>query len=180
MGARVYAQKEWRLLSWWLATQHPNAEILMNVRVGLTQPVVGVATSASGDTQLGRVKNRWADAIFLENGEVSIVESKLDPDPGIFSQLVHYLRKFIADPTFAEWQGFPRRLIALVYNDDPSVAQEAPWYGVRWVVYQPALTGFAPPMVKGIALGTSVVPLPVDWAARLNSWGVASVADIQG
>ena len=135
----------------------------MNVRVG-------IGTS--------EVRNRWADAIMLENGVVSIVEAKLQPDPGIFSQLIHYLRKFLVDPNFAAWQSYPRNLIALVYNDDPSVAQEAPWYGVTWTVYTPQLVGFDTPQVKGVALPSNVTLLPQDWPARLASWGIGQVSKI--
>ncbi len=174
MGKRQYTNKEWKLLSWWLATYHPNADISMQARVGPT-PMPGLTTSPiAPDANLLRVRNRWMDAVFLENGTVNIVEAKIDPDPGIFSQLLHYARKLRADPAFAQYAQAKLNLIALVYNDDPSVAQEAPWYGVQWVVYQPALSGFLPPNVGTPALTAIGSLLPQDWPARLNTWGIVS------
>jgi hypothetical protein len=176
MGARQYTNREWKLLSWWLATVHPHADIMMNVRVGPTVAASSPWTPAPDVGNLLRVRNRWADAIYIESGEVTIVEAKIDPDPGIFSQLIHYARKFRADPSFTAYAAAPLRLIALVYNDDQSVAQEAPWYGVRWVVYQPNLAGFLPPQLKGSAIDSLNSPLPQDWPARLKSWGIVNGA----
>jgi hypothetical protein len=168
MGSRTYAQREWKLLSWWLATYHANAdEILMNVRVGPTViPTIAGMPAALPAT--ARLINRWADAIFVENGAVTIVEAKLDPDPGIFSQLLHYARKFRMDPGFAQYASAPLNLVALVYNDDPSVSIEAPWYGVTWVVYQPTMNDFVPPQLKGTFADSVGSLLPQDWPARVN------------
>ncbi len=169
MGKRQYTQKEWKLLSWWLAIYHPRAEILMNVRVGPTLPLVGIHNPTPAEQQLSRVRNRWVDAIYLEHGVVTIVEAKIEPDPGIFSQLVHYARKFRADPTFAEFKNSELRLVALVYNDDPSVAMEAPWYGVQWVLFQPTMDGLLPPQLRGGPLEGIGSLLPQDWPSRLSA-----------
>lgn len=168
MGARQYTNREWKLLSWWLATYHPLAEIWMNVRVGPTNSLVGVQNPTPAMLSMSRVRNRWADAIFLEDGIVTIVEAKMTPDPGIFSQLIHYARKFRVDPTFAQFAGNPLNLVALVYSDDASVSQEASWYGVQWVVYQPTLNGFLPPTVNPNLLASDQSLLPMDWPARLS------------
>ena len=168
MGARQYTNREWKLLSWWLATFHPRAEILMNVRVGNPPPLTGIANPTAAELNMTRVRNRWVDAIYVEDGVVTIVEAKMTPDPGIFSQLIHYARKFRVDPSFATWQGMPLHLVALVYSDDPSVSQEASWYGVQWVVWQPALAGFLPAQVLGTPIASEESLLPQDWPARLS------------
>jgi hypothetical protein len=168
MGKRQYSQNEWRLLSWWLATYHQNAEILMNVRVGPTAQMSGATPVGPIEVNASRLRNRWVDALFFENNQVSIVEAKMRPDPGIFSQLVHYARKFRIDPTFAQYVNTPLNLIALVYVDDPSVSIEAPWYGVQWVTYSPDLSGFAPPHMVGTEAALSGALLPQDWPARIS------------
>jgi hypothetical protein len=177
VGQRQYAQKEWRLLSWWLAQFHPHADISMNVRIGPTTGAAVLSDLVGPDAQMARVRNRWADAVFVESGAPAIVEAKLEPDPGIFSQLIHYARKFRADPQFAQFANMPLALIAVVYHDDPSVSIEAPFYGVRWIVYQPNLSGFPPAAVKANPLSTaeSPVPLQPDWPARLKSWGIVAL-----
>ena len=169
MGARQYTNREWKLLSWWLATYHPQAEISMQVRLGPTKPLEGITNPSATDLAMARVRNRWADAVFVENGLPYIVEACMQPDPGIFSQLIHYARKFRADPFFSKYANQPLGLIALVYSDDPSVAIEAPWYGINWVVYQPNLQGFLPPQLLGTPLDTGDYVLPWDWPTRLKS-----------
>lgn len=168
MGARQYTQREWKLLSWWLATFHPHAEIHMNLRVGPIVMPANVEAPTAAETRAGRVSQRWLDALFIENGSVNLVEAKIDPDPGIFSQLIHYARRFRADPEWAQYRETPLNLIALVYHDDPSVAMEAPWYGVRWTVYQPVFDGWVPPQLRGNPLLASESPLPQDWPARIS------------
>jgi len=169
MGGRLYAQREWRLLSWWLATFHPNADILMNLRVGPTTPLAGVASMTKSMQNLSRVRNRWVDALFIEGGALNLVDAKINPDPGIFSQLIHYARKVRSDPNWQRYNAWPLNLIALVYHNDESVAQEAPWYGVQWVVYQPTLQGVVPPNLVGNAATEIGSSLPQDWPARV-SW----------
>lgn len=144
----------------------------MNVRVG---PAIPLATGQSANlaqSQMTRVANRWIDAIYLEHGAVNLVEAKLEPDPGIFSQLIHYARKFRADPGYAHLAGAPVNLIALVNRDDPSVREEAPFYGVRWEVYQPNLKELPPAAGAIMPSIGSDVELPQDWPARLQAWGI--------
>ena len=169
MAARSYAQKEWRLLSWWLATYHPQAEIYMQVRLGPTSPLEGANLLAPPPDGVLRLRNRWADAIIVENGLPSIIEAKIEPDPGVFSTLVHYLRKFRVDPAWATYAEQPVGLIAVVYNNDASVAQEAAWYGVQWVNFQPDLSGFPQAVTKGnpaIAWGSG---LPASFATQISA-----------
>ena len=176
MGARQYAQKEWKLLSWWLASFHPHAQISMNVKLG---PTATTLPTYPGDTAPGdtlRVRNRWADAVFVEGGVVSIVEAKIEPDPGVFSQLIHYARKLRIDPNWSDFKNAPLNLIAVVYNDDPSVSIEAPWYGVQWVVFQPKLAELPTPRAGFPAIGGVEMPLPHDFAARLSSWGIKALS----
>ena len=169
MGSRQYTNREWKLLSYWLAIYHPRAEIFMNVRLGPTLPLVGVMNETAATAALSRIRNRWADAVFIEGGEPTIVEAKLEPDPGIFSQLIHYARKFRVDREFAALRDRPLKLIALVYHDDPSVAAEAPHYGVRWEVFQPNFADWPIPNVKGTPFADSPMPLPQDWPQRLST-----------
>jgi hypothetical protein len=169
MASRQYTNREWKLLSWWLATYHAQAEISMQVRLGPTNPLEGITNPTAADLAMARVRNRWADAIFIENGLPYIVEASIQPDPGIFSQLIHYARKFRADAFYSQYAAQPLGLIALVYSDDPSVSVEAPWYGIQWVVYQPNLQGLLPPQLLGSPLATVDYVLPWDWPARLKT-----------
>lgn len=157
-----------KLLSWWLATYHPRAEISMQVRVGPTQPLESVSKFLASLEALSRVRNRWCDAIMIEDGNPTIVEAQMAPDPGVYSQLVHYARMFRLDPYFAKYIERPLHLIALNYADDPLVAQEAPWYGVQWIVYSPVFDHWLPPSHRTTSLAALGPNLPWDWPARIS------------
>ncbi len=150
-------------------------ELWMNVRVGSTQVVPGAPATVAFEN-MARVRNRWADLIFLENGALNLVEAKMEPSPGIYSTLIHYARKIRSDPQFARFANAQLNLIALVARDDPSVAQEAPWYGIKWVVYQPqfALGNSAP--VIGNSPTAAPPPLPWDFLARVSLFTGKSLA----
>ena len=166
MGKRIYAQREWRLLSWWLATFHPNAEILMNVRVGPIYDLITGPPQTYAEAQASRVRNRWADAIYLESGTVNIVEASMQPELGLISEVQGYSHLFSIDPVFREWWALPRREQIVVYRDDPYMADRAAAAGVAWIVYTPNLVGFVPPTLAGTLTASLGASLPQDWPAR--------------
>ena len=140
----------------------------MQVRVGPTVAPAGTSLLTPAMANIARVSNRWADAIVIENGALYLVEAKMEPDPGIFSQLIHYARKLRLDPNWSQYASAPLGLIALVARDDPSVAMEAPWYGIQWIVYQPSFLTAAQTEPSGLGVPISNVPLPADWPARID------------
>ena len=168
MGKRQHTQGEWRFLSWWLATFHSGAEIWMQQRLGPTQLSSQSVTNDEFDQNAARLRNRWADAIYLENNRLALVEAKLDPDPGIFSTLIHYARKLRADPYFAQYAALPLDLVALVMRDDPSVAEEAPFYGIQWIVWQPDWAELEQRTPSGNSSLGSSSELPADFPARVS------------
>jgi hypothetical protein len=178
MAARQYVQKEWRLLSWWLALNHPNADISLNIRLGAPVARIPLPGEASSNEPVSRVFQRYADCLFIENGYPTIVEAKLEPDPGIFSQLIHYARKFRMDPAWSHFANVELKLVALVYHDDPTVSIEAPYYRVNWEVYRPNLAVLPAPAqrILDAVQGEVPPPLPSDWPARLSSWGIKALA----
>lgn len=168
MGSRQNSQREWQLLSWWLAQKHPLFdEIWINARVGPTQLLPGAPAGTSWEN-MARVRNRWADAIISEGGALYLIEAKMEPAPGIFSTLVHYARKLRMDANFARFAGAPLNLVAVVARDDPSVAYEAPWYQVDWQVYQPAFLTIDQTAATGNEAGGPAPPLPQDFLARIS------------
>lgn len=145
---------------------HPNAEILMNVRVG---PIYDLPTGPPltyAQAQQSRVRNRWADAIYIEGGTVYIVEASMQPELGLISEVQAYSHLFSLDPVFKEWWPLPRREQVIVYRDDPYMADRAAQAGVQWVVYSPNLVGFTPPTLAGTLTASLGPSLPQDWPAR--------------
>lgn len=168
MASRQTVQREWSLLSNWLVQYHPHATIYMQVRVGPTPVIDGVDPNNAGLAALSRVANRWADAIFIENGTLNLVEAQMNPDPGVFSQLIHYARKLRLDPNWSTYSSWPLNLIALNARDDPSVAVEAHWYGIQWIVYQPSYLTSAQTQASGVPTAITTPPLPSDFPARID------------
>jgi len=66
-------------------------------------------------------------------------------------------------------------LIAVVAADDPSVAMEAPFYRVQWVVYQPSFLTSDQTQASGVGTPISPVPLPQDYPARLDLLNINKV-----
>jgi len=56
---------------------------------------------------------RWADAIFIKDGVVNIVEAKLRPDLGALGQLEGYKVLFSQTLEFSQYKEFPVRMILL-------------------------------------------------------------------
>lgn len=147
----------------------------MSKRVGPTLQLGNVYPMDAATEQISRLRNRWVDAIYIGNGQLYLVEAKMDPDPGVFSQLIHYARKLRMDPQWASYSGTPLNLIALGAADDPSVAAEANMYNVKWIVYQPSFLTSAQTAPTGEGVPITPVPLPTDWPARISLLNLGKV-----
>jgi|HubBroStandDraft_1064217.scaffolds.fasta_scaffold435199_1 hypothetical protein len=171
MAARQYTQREWRLLSWWASVNYPNAEWWLNLRLGPTLPITSLGDLTPAMARLSRVRNRYVDALFYDGIALNLIEAKINPDPGIFSQLLHYARMLRIDPLWQQFSTIPLNLIALVYDNDESVQEEAPFYGVRWIVYQPNLAELPPAQLVGAPASGTPLALPPGfghWVAALT------------
>lgn len=97
--------KEKALLNAWLLENHATDTQWRNVRLGPI-PVAEMARAFS-------VIRRYADAIFLKDGVVHIVEAKVRPNPGVVGQLEHYAMLFPDTPEFQQFQNWPIKMILL-------------------------------------------------------------------
>lgn len=175
MSSRATAQREWQLLSWWLAQYHPHARIFMNKRIGPSLQLGNVYPMDAATAQISRLRNRWVDTVYIENGQLYLVEAEMEPDPGAFSQLIHYARLLRMDPEWASYAGVPLNLQVVVARDDPSVAAEASMYQIKWIVYQPSFLASDHTMPTGEGVPVTPVPLPTDWPARISLLNLGKV-----
>ena len=95
----VGQQSEAKMVNRWLATFHRTAPQWTRVRLG--------QVANKEEANLYKVILRWADAIFLEDGEVNIVEGKLRPEPGALGQLEAYRDLFRVTPEFSAYESWP-------------------------------------------------------------------------
>ena len=121
--------KESDLVNKWLWEFHPSSLQWRRVRLGVVP-----------DKEIARaymVILRWADAVFVENGVVTIVEAKLRPNAGAIGQLEHYKMLFGRTPEFSQYWNYPINLILLANYMDLEIVELCTKKNIKYVFYQP-------------------------------------------
>lgn len=85
------------------------------------------------EAKLYSVTLRWADAIFLDEGFVNIVEAKLKPNLGVIGQLEGYKELFKVTPEFSQWKDWPIKMIILAPVLDLGIVELA---GKKGIIYE--------------------------------------------
>lgn len=80
---------------------------------------------------------RWADAIFIENETVFIVEAKLQPNAGAIGQLLLYYDLFGQTLEFKDYWHMKREMIFLCPAMDLNLAEQCAKHDIKYVVYDP-------------------------------------------
>ena len=96
---------ESELVNKWLWEEHRNSLQWRRVRLG-PLPTHEMA-------RMYMVTLRFADAIYIEDGYVNIVEAKLKPTAGVVGQLFQYRDLFPQTHEFSAYKDFSIRLILL-------------------------------------------------------------------
>ncbi len=122
-------QKESVLLTKWLAKFHRTSLQWKRVRLGIP--------ANPEEAKLYSVLLRWADAIFIEDGFVNIVESKLRPELGAIGQLEGYKELFKVTPEFSQYENWPIKMILLSPVLDLGIAQICTKKGIIYEVWKP-------------------------------------------
>ena len=122
-------QKESVLVNRWLAKFHRTSPQWRRVRLGIP--------ANPEEAKMYSVLLRWADAIFIEDGFVNIVEGKLRPDLGTIGQLEGYKELFKVTPEFKAYEDWPIKMIILSPVLDFSTAQFSSKKGIIYEVWKP-------------------------------------------
>ncbi len=122
-------QKESVLLTKWLARFHRTSPQWKRVRLGIP--------ANPEEAKLYSVLLRWADAIFIEDGFVNIVEAKLRPEFGAIGQLEGYKELFKVTPEFSQYKDWPIKMILLSPIMDLGIAEIASKKGIIYEVWKP-------------------------------------------
>jgi len=80
---------------------------------------------------------RWADAVFIKDGEVYIVEAKLRPDLGVIGQLEGYKKLFPFTPEFTQYKNYNVRMILLSPFLDLNIAELCKDKDIIYEVWEP-------------------------------------------
>ena len=80
---------------------------------------------------------RWADAVFIEDGNLVIVEAKIRPNFGAIGQLLGYKMLIKATPEFENYVAWNVRLILLSQFPDLAVTELASKFDIEHEVWNP-------------------------------------------
>ena len=108
-------QLESVLVTRWLAAFHRTSPQWKRVRLG--------QASGKEEAKFYKVILRWADAIFLEDGFVWIIEGKLRPNLGAIGQLEGYKELFKVTPEFKQYWEWPIKLVLLTPYLDLNIVE---------------------------------------------------------
>ena len=122
-------QGEKVFLNAWLWEFHRSNPTWKRVRLG---PVPNPAQA-----KVFSVLLRWADAVFLEGGEIVIVEAKIRPNFGAIGQLLGYKMLIKATPEFDNYAAWNVRLILLSKFPDLAVTELASKFNIEHEIWNP-------------------------------------------
>ena len=122
-------QKESILLTEWLKTFHRTSPQWKRVRLGIP--------ANPEEAKLYSVLLRWADAVFLEDGIMYIVETKLRPEFGAIGQLEGYRELLKVTPEFSAYENWPIKLILVSPVLDLGIAEICTKKGIIYDVWEP-------------------------------------------
>ena len=119
--------KESEMLNAWLWDKHRMDVQWRRVRLGIF-PTKEMA-------RMYMTMLRWADAIYIKEGVVNIVEAKLRPMPGAIGQLELYQKLFRNTLEFKQYWKYPIRLTLLTSMPDTSMIELTSEKGIIYEIY---------------------------------------------
>lgn len=122
-------QKESILLTKWLAKFHRTSPQWKRVRLGVP--------SSPEEAKYLSVLLRWADAVFIEDGFIHIVETKLRPDLGAIGQLEGYKELLKVTPEFSAYKNYPIKLILVSPVLDLGIVEICKKKDITYEVWKP-------------------------------------------
>lgn len=134
---REYRTVESRLLAEYLASQWPDCQTRLRVRVGQIAADASHPDLAPEEVRALGVWRRWADAVIWDRPRIYIVEAGIIPQPGKVSQLDLYLRLFPHTPEFAEYGDWELRGRLVHAVHDPIVQSLALERGLFYDIFDP-------------------------------------------
>ncbi len=140
-GQTGVRKRQWEeeMLAEWLAAKHPRARVLYRVRLGPLASAHPDATLTDAERRLlGAAFRRWADAMIVEEGTLTVIEAALIPSPGDLAMLELYLHLVDATPELEEVRQLPRQGLLLWAVDDPYARPLAVRRGLRVEIYKPS------------------------------------------
>ena len=121
--------REFELVNKWLWKFHPSDLQWRRVRLGIVPD--------KEKARMYMVILRWADAIFIQDGVVNIVEGKLRPTAGAIGQLEHYKLLFGRTPEFSQYWNHDINLILLTCYMDLEIVELCSRKNIKYEFWKP-------------------------------------------
>lgn len=135
---RRWQPREMQMVTEWLQRTQTGKRWQTRVRLGTPTPSTPTADMTVEERAMVGSWRRWADAIILEDDQVTLVEAAIRPQPGKISQLELYAMLFPHTPELAPWRSLPLHLLLLYAIEDPATTMLARQKGIKAVQYQPS------------------------------------------
>jgi len=119
--------KEKALVDAWLWAKHRTDPQWRRVRLGV------LPTKESNRVYMTLL--RWADAVFLNDGKVYIVEAKLRPDLGAIGQLQGYQKLFSQTLEFDAYKDWPVEMILLTTMPDLNIIELCSEKNIKYEIF---------------------------------------------
>lgn len=123
-------QRETRLLNEWLWLYHRETPVWKNVPLGQYNVEEGAREYMS--------KAPRADAIYIEDDTINIVEAKVVDELKAIAELEMYKMLFRGTPAFTNYRDLPIELILLRARERPEVTQMCAEKGITCVTFTPS------------------------------------------
>lgn len=134
---RAWQPREMQMLAEWLAKFQHGKRWQMRVRLGSPNPsLIRPGMTPVERSMIGSWR-RWADAIILEEHQVTIVESAIRAKPGKIGQLELYKLLFPHTPELQAWSSAKIQMQLLYAIEDPATTMLARNKGILCTEYRP-------------------------------------------
>lgn len=118
---------ETQFVNRWLKEKHPNPPLWIRPRLG--------KAAFPEFARLMEVTLRFPDAIFIEDGVLTIVEAKLAKRPGAIGQLLLYKKLLPETPEFEPFSRLPVQMLLLTDRLDKNVQAVAADHNIIYEVF---------------------------------------------
>ena len=136
-GKRHWEPREMRMVSEYLAQNYPDCITMTRVRLGPITWSDGVPVEEPGEAAVLGLFRRWADAVIVDDKSITLLEAKIQPDPGVISQLEYYSTLLPKTPELSPYMGLKRRLELIYAVFDAGIVDYARSRGIVCVHFRP-------------------------------------------
>jgi len=135
---RLWQPRESRLLAEYLAQKYKDDIVMYRVRLGQLPAWSSKSIQEGVPANIYMVYQRWADAIVITKTTLILIEAKIDPAPGVISQILLYDQLIPKTDTLRQFNKLKRLNVLLIAQHDSEVETLAQSHGITVEYYSPS------------------------------------------